>query len=114
MKALILVLAALAVGVVGCGGSDPCGRASPCPNDQAATPSEITACRAGLDASRNATCYNQVLAYFNCAADNRVCTAGGTTDGALSSTKAQNNCRTQIDAATSCCASNATSSACKG
>ena len=78
-----------------------------------ATPSAITECQANLDANKNATCYNLVLDYTNCVLSNRVCTSGGTTDIALTATKSSNNCKAQIDAANSCCASNQTSSACQ-
>ncbi len=81
-------------------------------NDPMPTQSEITTCRATLDANRNATCYSLVLTLNTCVADNRVCNSGGTTDAPLTLTKASNNCKSQFDAANSCCMGNPTSSAC--
>ncbi len=108
-----LVLAVLVAGVVGCGSGDPCGQPSSCPNDPMATPSDITACRATLDANKNATCFSLVVSLGTCVKSSRVCNSGGTTDERLTSTKAENNCKNEFDAATSCCAGNPTSTACK-
>jgi hypothetical protein len=108
-----------AIGAVACAvmlaacGSDPCSKPSPCPNDVMKTPAQIDQCRASLDANKNAPCYQLALATGECIQSSTVCTAGGTTDGALTITKASNNCKNQIDASTSCCMTNASSSACQ-
>jgi hypothetical protein len=112
MSIRIWILAAVVSGVVACGGTDPCG-ASTCMNDPMPTPSDISTCRATLDANKNASCYKLVIDYTSCALSSRVCTSGGTTDLALTETKVTNNCKSQFDAATACCTSNQTSTACQ-
>ncbi|MBK7862673.1 MAG: hypothetical protein IPJ65_29505 [Archangiaceae bacterium] len=109
----VVLFASLAVALAGCGGGDSCSRGSPCPNDQMRTPSQVTECRATLDANKNANCFREVVAYSDCISSNIVCTSGGTTDVDLTTTKAANNCKNQFDAASSCCASNAGSTACQ-
>ncbi len=107
-----IAVMALFVGLVGCGSGDPCTKGSPCPNDVKKTPSEIQTCQSTLDANKNAPCYQLVLSFRTCVTDSVVCTSGGTTDLSLTLTKAENNCKSQLDAAQSCCASNSTSSVC--
>lgn len=113
MNARFFFLAAVIVGGAGCGSPDICARGSSCSNDPMPTMSEITQCKATLDANKNATCANLVVQYLNCTFDNRVCGAGMVTDGSLSATKAENNCKQQFDAADGCCRANPTSTACK-
>lgn len=106
------LLAVVAVVGAACS-SDPCSRQSPCPNDPMKTQTDIQNCRATLDANKNATCYKEVVTWADCVTKSVVCTSGGTTDVQLSSTKASNDCRNQFDAASTCCASNQSSSACQ-
>ncbi len=107
-----IAVMALVVGLVGCGGGDPCTKSSPCPNDVKKTPSEIQTCQSTLDANKNAPCYQLVISYSTCITDSTVCSSGGTTDVVLTTTKAENNCKSQKDAALTCCGSNPTSSVC--
>ena len=113
MRALISVGALLVcLAATGCGGSY-CDRSSPCKNDVQPTPAQRDSCKASLSANANANCFNEGLAYANCAADNVVCGADGKSDGTLSRTKQQNNCSALGTNVFGCCAKNPTSTICK-
>lgn len=103
---------ALAVVLAACGGGSPCEKKSPCPNDPAKTPDEITSCKNTLNANMNSACYNEVLALASCFTDQTVCGSDGKIDGINTLTKFSNNCGSQNTAAKACCDKNPTASAC--
>ena len=106
------ILAALTVGLVGCGGGNFCDRSSPCPNDTMSTPAQRDQCKQTLQANANSACYAESLAYLNCLADQRTCGSNGQTDPVLTGTKVTNNCTMQTVAAQTCCTKNPTATAC--
>ena len=110
-RTVVLTMAAV-VGVLACGGSDPCSRTSPCPNDTPPTQSERDQCKATLTANQSAACYSEGVSYLNCTIDNTVCGGDGKTDGQLSLTKAENNCTNQKANLSSCCIKNPNSTVC--
>ncbi len=112
MFARSMLVVAFALALAGCGGGDFCSRNSPCPNDTPATQAERETCRSLFDANKSAPCYAEFVAVANCQVDNLVCGGDGKTDGALSATKAQNNCTNQIANASSCCIKNPNSTVC--
>jgi hypothetical protein len=101
----------LSFGLAGCGGGDLCGP-SVCPNDRMRTPAEVNQCRQLLDANRNAACFREMASLGQCEQSSIICSSEGTTDFGLSSTKAINNCKPQIDAANACCQANRSSTVC--
>lgn len=99
------------LGLVACGG-DICNRNSPCPNDTPPTMAERDQCRATLQANASSACYNEVVAYANCRADNVVCGGDGRTDPTLTETRVTNNCANQRANALACCTRNPSATAC--
>jgi hypothetical protein len=96
------LLAAVWIAAAGCGGNDPCAD-SPCPNDARKTPAQYDQCVRDHQANQNAKCNAPNLNYELCTKAQVVCTSGGTTDGSATLTRINNNCKTELDAAT-CCA----------
>ncbi|MEI8255364.1 MAG: hypothetical protein WCJ30_06785 [Deltaproteobacteria bacterium] len=103
----MIVVGALA----GCA-PDLCGRPAPCPNDTPPTQADRDQCRATLQANSTSACYNEMLSYANCAAENNVCGGDGHTDSALTATRVNNNCSNQLGTAVACCTRNPAASAC--
>jgi hypothetical protein len=73
---------------------------------------QVSQCHATLAANRNAVCFPEMVAVSECQQASVVCTSGGTTDVALTITKATNDCKQALDASKSCCAANPSSTVC--
>ena len=75
---------------------DPCAQKSPCPNDPALTPDEISQCDQQLQ--DGVRCAEESKALLQCINSKSQCTSGGITD----STKLSMDCKPQFDAKTAC------------
>jgi hypothetical protein len=109
----IWVAAVMVLAMAACGGGSPCDRKSPCMNDVMNTPAEVEQCKQTLNANMNSPCYSEYLALATCFQDSTVCGSDGKTDGALTLTKASNNCTQQGANRSACCAKSPTASACQ-
>lgn len=101
--------------VVACSSSASaiCNRESPCPNDVPATQAQKDQCVSTLKANESSDCYNEVVTYVECQLDNVVCGGDQKTDGKLSATQAENNCKNQKADAVACCTKSPSATACK-
>lgn len=107
---------ALAVVAVACSSAadDICTKNSPCGNDVPPTQAQKDQCISTLKANETSECYSEGVSFLQCQQNNIVCGGDQKTDGKLSATQIENNCKNQKADLLSCCTKNSSATVCKG